>query len=165
MVPHLMPCKWGTDDGTAWVALHTKQEEMKLSTRLGLIVGLAALGGLLLAVMGLSSLRSTMLEQRKESIRTVLTLAGQQVRYFQQLEQSGQLSRTEAQRRAMEALRSMRYEKSLYLWARTTGALGLVLPGDKGWGRWISASCWPMAVMTSTAIWMCWPRRTSALSS
>ncbi|WP_199104494.1 methyl-accepting chemotaxis protein [Aquitalea sp. ASV11] len=108
---------------------------MKLSTRLGLIVGLAALGGLLLAVMGLVSLRSTMLEQRHEAIRTVLTLAAQQVKHFQQLEQGGQLSRAEAQRRAIDALRSMRYQKSLYLWARTTGALGLVLPGDKGVGQ------------------------------
>jgi methyl-accepting chemotaxis protein len=108
---------------------------MKLSTRLGMIVGLAALGGLLLAVMGLVSLRSSMLEQRQEAIRTVLTLAAQQVKHFQQLEQGGQLSRVEAQRRAIDALRSMRYQKSLYLWARTTGALGLVLPGDKGVGQ------------------------------
>ncbi|BBF85777.1 methyl-accepting chemotaxis protein [Aquitalea magnusonii] len=108
---------------------------MKLSTRLGLIVGLAALGGLLLAAMGLASLRTAMLEQRHESIRTVLTLAAQQVKHFQQLEQSGQLSRAEAQRRAIDALRSMHYQKSLYLWARTTGALGLVLPGDKGVGQ------------------------------
>ena len=42
---------------------------MKLSTRLGLIVGCAALGALVLALVALQTIRSTMLEDRQAQIR------------------------------------------------------------------------------------------------
>ena len=101
---------------------------MKLSHRLILIVGCALLGLALVSGFALSTLRSTMLDDRRDEIHTVLDLAARQVAYFQSLEQSGKLSRSDAQARAIDALASLRSGKDTYVWARTTGALGLVHP-------------------------------------
>lgn len=108
---------------------------MKLSRRLAVIVVCSIIGLILQAAYGLSTLRSTMLQDRKNEIRTVLTLASREVAYFQSLEQSGKLSREEAQAKAIEVLNSMRDGKTTYIWARTTGALGLVLPSPDGVGK------------------------------
>ncbi|MBS1157516.1 MAG: chemotaxis protein [Proteobacteria bacterium] len=108
---------------------------MRLSRRLALIVVCSVLGLVLMAGFGLNALRSTMLEDRRNEIRTVLTLAARQVMYFQSLEQRGTLSREEAQAKAIEALNSLRDGKGLYLWARTKGALGLVQPTANAVGK------------------------------
>ena len=112
---------------------------MKLSRRLGLIVACAILGLVLVAGFALKTLRDTMLEDRRQEIQSVLGLATKQVAYFQSLEQSGKLNHEEAQARAVEALSSLRDGKKKYLWARTSGALGLVHPnpdviGKVDWG-------------------------------
>lgn len=84
---------------------------MKLSHRLALIVSCAVIGLVLIAGFALSTLRSTMLEDKRNEIHTVLNLAAKQVAYFQGLEQSGKLTRDEAQARAIESLSSLRDEK------------------------------------------------------
>jgi methyl-accepting chemotaxis protein len=111
---------------------------MKLSQRLGLIVACAICGLILVAGLALATLRNTMLEDRRQEIQSVLGLATKQVAYYQGLEQSGKLSRQEAQARAVEALSALRDGKK-YLWARTSDALGLVHPnpdviGKIDWG-------------------------------
>ncbi|MDR3411701.1 MAG: methyl-accepting chemotaxis protein [Formivibrio sp.] len=108
---------------------------MNLSKRLAVLVTCAVLGLILLSGFALSTLRSTMLEDRRHEIHTVLNLATKQVAYYQSLEQSGKLSKDEAQARAIEALTSLRDEKKSYLWARTVGALGLVHPNPDVIGK------------------------------
>ncbi len=108
---------------------------MKLSHRLGLIVASAVFGLVLIAAFALSTLRSTMLEDKRNEIHSVLNLAAKQVAYFQGLEKSGKLTRDEAQAKAIEALSSLRDEKKAYLWARTVGALGLVHPNPDVIGK------------------------------
>ena len=49
---------------------------MKLSTRLGLIVGCAALGALILVFIALQTIHSSMLEDRKAQIALMAALAG-----------------------------------------------------------------------------------------
>ena len=70
---------------------------MKLSTRLGLIVGSAALGAVILVIVALQMFRSSMLEDRQAQIRSVVDLAARQVGVYVALEKSGKLSRDEAQ--------------------------------------------------------------------
>jgi len=108
---------------------------MKLSHRLALMVGCSILGLALIAGFALSTLRNTMLEDKRAEIHTVLNLAAKQLAYFQALEKSGKLSRADAQAKAIEALSSLRDEKRAYLWARTTGALGLVHPNPDVIGK------------------------------
>ncbi|WP_417067028.1 methyl-accepting chemotaxis protein [Niveibacterium terrae] len=112
---------------------------MKLSKRLALIVGCALLGLILMAAFALSTLRSEMLDARRNEIHTVLSLAVKQVAAFQEMEKSGKLSHEEAQTRAVAVLASMRDDKN-YIWARTSGALGLAHPnqaviGKVDWGK------------------------------
>jgi len=108
---------------------------MKLSRRLGLIVASAILGLIVVAGVALTTLRTTMLDERRNELRTVLILATQTVARFQALEQAGTLSHADAKARAIEALAAMRDGKAKYVWARTTDGLGLVLPNMKDTGR------------------------------
>lgn len=107
---------------------------MKLSTRLGILVLNAGLGLVVLAGVALYSLHDSQLEDRRSQIRILLTLAGQQVSHFQKLEQSGKLSRPEAQRRAIEAMSSLR-DKGSYVFARGSDNLVLVHPDKRKLGR------------------------------
>jgi methyl-accepting chemotaxis protein len=115
---------------------------MKLSHRLGAIVACAVLGLLILGSFALHSLRNTMLEDRRESLRTVLMLAKQQVLFYQQQERSGKLTREQAQARALEVLSAMRDGKTAYIWARTTDALGLVHPNPDIIGKVDAGKTW-----------------------
>ena len=69
---------------------------MKLSTRLGLIVGSAALGAVILVIVALQMFRSSMLEDRQAQIRSMVDLAARQVGVYVALEKGGKLSRDEA---------------------------------------------------------------------
>ncbi|WP_153109193.1 methyl-accepting chemotaxis protein [Propionivibrio limicola] len=115
---------------------------MKLSTRLAIIVICSVIGLVVMAGFSLNSLRTTMLEDRHNEIRTVLTLAANQVNHFKQLEKEGKLTRDEAQAKAIEAMSTLRDGKTAYIWMRTTGAMALVLPdnqkeglGQVDWGK------------------------------
>lgn len=90
---------------------------MKLSTKLLLIVCGAVLGLVLVGGFAVVSLRSTMLEERQQSMRLLVTLAAKQVEHFQSLEKSGKLSRDEAQTAAKDALRAL-HNGDDYLFAR-----------------------------------------------
>ncbi|HEY9102862.1 methyl-accepting chemotaxis protein [Chitinimonas sp.] len=107
---------------------------MKLSTRLGLIIVGAVVGLMLIAGYSLSTLRSTMLEDRRAQIKLVLSLAAKQVAYYQSLEQSGKMSRDEAQAKAQEALRGL-HDGDDYVFARTLGAMVLVHPDVRKQGK------------------------------
>ena len=71
---------------------------MKLSTRLALIVGCAALGMLILVLIALHTIRSSMLEDRQAQIKQMVSLAGKQAGVYLALEKAGTLTRDEAQR-------------------------------------------------------------------
>ena len=73
---------------------------MKLSTRLGLVVGVAAIGTVLLAAASLMILRNTMLSDRHAQIAQTLTLVARQMALFVAQEKAGTLTRVEAQPQA-----------------------------------------------------------------
>jgi methyl-accepting chemotaxis protein/methyl-accepting chemotaxis protein-3 (ribose and galactose sensor receptor) len=81
---------------------------MKLSTRLVLIVSGTVVGLAVLAGFALTSLHSTMLEERKAGVRMALLLANNQVRNYVEAEKAGKLSREDAQNAAKEAMRGLR---------------------------------------------------------
>ena len=107
---------------------------MKLFHRLGIIVVCSVIGLVVMAGFGLNTLRTSMLEDRHNELRSVLTLAAKMVEHFQSLEKSGKLSKEEAQARAIESLASLTDGQTRYVWARTTGALALVLPANQAAG-------------------------------
>ena len=91
---------------------------MKLSTKLLLIVCGAVLGLVLVGGFAVVSLRSTMLAEREQSVRLLVTLAVKQVEHFQSLEKSGMLSREDAQTAGKEALRAL-HNGDDYVFVRT----------------------------------------------
>lgn len=107
---------------------------MKLSHRLAVIVGCSILGLLIIAIIALQSLRTTMYNDKRLEIHTVLNLAAKQVAYFQGLEKSGKLTRDEAQERALEAMASLRDGNS-YIFVKTVEAKTLVHPNANGVGK------------------------------
>lgn len=90
---------------------------MKLLTKLLLIVLGAVTGMVLLGGFAVTSLRTTMLQERQQSMRLLVKMATRQVEHFQGLEKSGKLSRDDAQTAAKDVLRAMR-EGENYVFVR-----------------------------------------------
>ncbi len=107
---------------------------MKLSTRLGLIVGCAALGALVLVLVALQTIRTTMLEDRQAQIKLMVTLAGKQVGIYLAQEKAGTLSRDEAQAKAKQALSGLR-EGDDYVFVRDMVGTTLVHPDSRKEGK------------------------------
>ena len=107
---------------------------MKLSTRLGLIVGCAALGALILVLIALQTIRSTMLEDRKAQIGMTLSLVGKQVGVFIAQEKAGKMSKEEAQTKAKEALSGLRNGDD-YVFVRAMDGTVLVHPDPRKEGK------------------------------
>ena len=110
---------------------------MKLSTRLGLIVGCAALGALILVFISLQTIRSSMLAGRQEQIRSTVNLAAKQVDVYVALEKAGTLSREDAQAQAKKAMSGLR-DGDDYVFVRNTDAMMLVHP-DRGGSDYLAA--------------------------
>jgi methyl-accepting chemotaxis protein len=102
------------------------EKDVKLSHRLIILVLTAILGLAIIGGLALNTLHATMQDDKRNEIHTVLSLAAQQVGYFQGLEKSGKLSRAEAQAKAVEALTNMRNGSNAYIWARGIDGMGLV---------------------------------------
>jgi methyl-accepting chemotaxis protein len=102
------------------------EKDVKLSHRLIILVLTAILGLAIIGGLALNTLHATMQDDKRNEIHTVLSLAAQQVGYFQGLEKSGKLSRAEAQAKAVEALTNMRNGSNAYVWARGIDGMGLV---------------------------------------
>ncbi|GAB2886922.1 methyl-accepting chemotaxis protein [Uliginosibacterium flavum] len=107
---------------------------MKLSTRLGIVVACSVIGLLLIAALGLQSLRSSMMAERHAQIDTLLKLSVGMVDTFYKQEQSGKLNRQEAQTRAAEALRGLQ-SGSDYLFARDDGDVLIAHPAAARVGK------------------------------
>jgi len=77
-----------------------------------------------------------MLQERQQSIRLLVTLAGKQVAHFQELEKSGKLSRDDAQAAAKEALRAL-HNGDDYVFVRSGDKLlmSLVHPDSRKEGK------------------------------
>lgn len=98
---------------------------MKLSRQLGIIVGTAIIGLIILSAYALRNLHTTMIENRKHEIHSILNLAIKQANYFLHLEQTGKMSQKEAQAKAIEALSTLR-DGNDYVWVRDPEARLLV---------------------------------------
>ncbi|AOY00051.1 methyl-accepting chemotaxis protein [Jeongeupia sp. USM3] len=107
---------------------------MKLSTRLGLIVVCAVVGLVIIAGYALQTIRSSMMQERRAEIRLLLDLAANQIRSFQKLEQSGKLTKDEAQARAIEAASGLAQGDD-YIFIRSMDARMLVHPDPRKVGK------------------------------
>jgi methyl-accepting chemotaxis protein len=90
---------------------------MKLSTRLGILVACSMLGLLVLGGLGLHSLRSSMMEERHLQIDNLLKMSVSLINKYYDQETHGQLSRSEAQAAAVNAMMGLQNGSS-YIFVR-----------------------------------------------
>ena len=88
--------------------------ELRVSTRMQLLVGLALLGLLVLCFSALLQLKGSMLEDRKQKTKNLVEIGLGILTHHQKLAASGQLSEEDAKKAARESLRSLRYERDDY---------------------------------------------------
>ncbi|MCH8180335.1 MAG: cache domain-containing protein [Proteobacteria bacterium] len=89
---------------------------MTLSRRLGLVIGSALLGILILTAIFLAGERRLIMEERKGSVRQTVEVAHGIVAHQHELVAKGAISEEEGKRRAMEALSALRYSGKEYFW-------------------------------------------------
>jgi len=105
---------------------------MKLLTKLLLIVFGAVTGMVLLGGFSVTSLHSTMLQEREQSMQLLVRMAARQVEHYQDLERSGKLSRDDAQTAAKDAIRAMRDgENYVFIRAGDNLRISLVHPDPR----------------------------------
>ncbi len=104
---------------------------MKLRTRMMLLCAVTLLGMAILAGVALTTLRTTMMESRVAQLSTLVTLAHAAAENGHALEQSGKLSREDAQAEVKRAIASF-HREDLYFFVRGySDDVNLVHPNPK----------------------------------
>jgi methyl-accepting chemotaxis protein len=91
-------------------------DSVSVAKKLGLLIVSALLGIAALAGAFLASERSLMLEERKSAVRQTVEVALGLVAHFHGQVGKGLLAEDEAQRRALAAIKALRYSGSEYFW-------------------------------------------------
>jgi methyl-accepting chemotaxis protein len=89
---------------------------MNLKRKFIVIVGIAAAGLLGLTGFWLNSQRSGLLSERVAKTKNLVEVPYSLIVEQHRLEAEGKISRQEAQKRAIEAIRAMRYDGTNYFW-------------------------------------------------
>jgi methyl-accepting chemotaxis protein len=85
-----------------------------LSARLWLIIGVATASLAVMALLGLASLKASLMNERRAQISTLLYTAQSLCAHFQELVQKGELTEDQAKAKATEALLALRHEDTYY---------------------------------------------------
>ena len=89
---------------------------MTLRGKFRVMVAVAALGLLLVAGFWIKSQRSSMLSEKLQKTKNLVEIPFSIMEQQHQLEVEGKISRAEAQKRVIEAIRVMRYGQDNYFW-------------------------------------------------
>ncbi|MDP9651793.1 methyl-accepting chemotaxis protein [Paraburkholderia caledonica] len=101
---------------------------MKISTKLGLMVGAALLGILSIVAIAVTQARGEMIDEKRAQITEMLNKAEHLVRYYQSLELDGTLTRSQAQLAAKTAIAQLNASRNSYYFVRTVDGVNLVHP-------------------------------------
>jgi len=88
--------------------------KLSLSQRLRLIVGGTTVSLAVMALVGLTTLKSALLAERQSQISTLLYLAEHACAHFHELQQQGALSEEQAKAKAAEVLQSLRHGEDYF---------------------------------------------------
>jgi methyl-accepting chemotaxis protein len=89
---------------------------MTLKSNFRMLVGVSAAGLLALAAFWIEGQHSSMLSEKQQKTRNLVEIPFSVIEHQHELEAEGKISRTEAQRNSVEAIRAMRYEGGNYFW-------------------------------------------------
>lgn len=105
--------------------------KLSVSRRLGLLWGVSLVSLVALSAVMITDKRRQMLDDRRAATKHVVEVAAGVLRSFEAAEQSGALTRAEAQTRAKEMLRTLRYEGKEYLWIHSLDETVMVMHPTK----------------------------------
>jgi methyl-accepting chemotaxis protein len=105
-----------------------KNNNIRISTRMQILIGLTLIGLIVLCVAALMQLKGTMLDDRKQKTRNLVEVALGTLAYHHKLAEDGKMSSDEAKKAARESLRGMRYETSDYFFIIDTNANYILMP-------------------------------------
>ncbi|WP_374580552.1 methyl-accepting chemotaxis protein [Pseudoduganella sp.] len=91
-------------------------QSMSIAKKLAVLNAGAIVGIILLTAIFLMSERTLILEERTSNVRQAVETAYGVLDYYQKQESSGALPRAEAQKKAMEAIKLLRYGNNEYFW-------------------------------------------------
>ncbi len=98
---------------------------MKLSKQLASLIAVMAIALLLTGTLALKLLNNELIDGRKHELQTVLKLTLNQVNHWVELEQSGQISRQQAEQHVVDILSGIRSGTS-YIWANDNKGIARV---------------------------------------
>ena len=91
-------------------------QSMSIAKKLAVLNAGAILGIIILTAIFLISERTLILEERTNNVRQAVETASGVLDYYQKQEASGALPRAEAQKKAMDAIKLLRYGNNEYFW-------------------------------------------------
>jgi len=109
---------------------------LSLAGKFKLMVGIAALGLLGMTGLWLNNQRATLLNERQQKTRNLVEIPYSILAEQHRLEVEGKLSQQEAQKRALDLIRAIRYEGGNYFWINDMHAVVVlhpVKPELEGW--------------------------------
>ncbi|QQR69601.1 MAG: cache domain-containing protein [Alphaproteobacteria bacterium] len=89
---------------------------LRIGTRLAIIVGVMALGMIGICAFALQTERASMINEHKDMLRNLVEQAHSTVAAYQKAAEKGELTEAEAQKRALATIASMRYDGTNYIW-------------------------------------------------
>ena len=110
-------------------------ENLRISSKLLMMVALAALGVIAVAGVGLSVLKDNLLEDRKAKLQDIVLLARQAIANDFESSRKAGLSEADAMERAKPLLRSLRFGKEDYFLAFDSKGVVTVHPNPKVEGK------------------------------
>ena len=103
-------------------------KQLKVATRIRLLIGLMLLGILGIGLAALFQLQNNMLNDRKEKTKNLVEVGMSILTHYHQLAKNGQLSEAEAQQAARASLREVRYNTSDYYFIFDTNHVYVLYP-------------------------------------
>lgn len=108
--------------------MNKKNNNMCISTRMQILIGLTLIGLLVLCFAALMQLKGTMLDDRKQKTRNLVEVALGTLAYHHKLAEDGKMSSEDAKKASRESLRGLRYETSDYFFIIDTNANYVLMP-------------------------------------
>ncbi|MBK1694711.1 chemotaxis protein [Chromatium weissei] len=103
-------------------------KQLKVATRIRLLIGLMLIGVLGIGLIALFQLQNNMLNDRKEKTKNLVEVGIGILNHYHQLAKNGQLSEAEAQQAARASLREIRYNDSDYYFIFDTHHVYVLYP-------------------------------------
>jgi methyl-accepting chemotaxis protein len=111
-----MPCWIYKNKSLHLEATMNFMQSMSIAKKLAVLNAGAILGVIILTAIFLISERTLILEERTNNVRQAVETAYGVLDYYQKQEASGALPRAEAQKKAMDAIKLLRYGNNEYFW-------------------------------------------------